>query len=89
MVGVIAAQSIGEPATQMTLNTFHQAGSKSTATMGMPRMSEILGLSKKQKMSPKTGSSWITHYMVNKYFHDFPEISSKNHKFQEKSILCF
>ncbi len=27
MIGSIAAQSIGEPATQMTLNTFHQAGS--------------------------------------------------------------
>ena len=26
MVGTIAAQSIGEPATQMTLNTFHYAG---------------------------------------------------------------
>ena len=26
MVGPIAAQSIGEPATQMTLNTFHYAG---------------------------------------------------------------
>ena len=26
MVGAIAAQSIGEPATQMTLNTFHLAG---------------------------------------------------------------
>jgi len=25
-VGVIAAQSIGEPSTQMTLNTFHMAG---------------------------------------------------------------
>ena len=26
MAGVLAAQSIGEPATQMTLNTFHYAG---------------------------------------------------------------
>ena len=49
MIGIIAAQSIGEPSTQMTLNTFHQAGSKSTASMGMPRLNEIMGLSKKQK----------------------------------------
>ena len=28
MIGSIAAQSIGEPATQMTLNTFHQAGTR-------------------------------------------------------------
>ena len=36
MVGAIAAQSIGEPATQMTLNTFHFAGvgSKSNVTRG-------------------------------------------------------
>ena len=40
MVGMIAAQSIGEPTTQMTLNTFHFAGvsSKSNVTRGVPRM---------------------------------------------------
>ena len=36
MVGALAAQSIGEPATQMTLNTFHFAGvsAKSNVTRG-------------------------------------------------------
>lgn len=29
-VGVIAAQSVGEPSTQMTLNTFHMAGTRAT-----------------------------------------------------------
>ena len=40
MVGAIAAQSIGEPATQMTLNTFHYAGvsAKSNVTRGIPRL---------------------------------------------------
>ena len=44
MVGMIAAQSIGEPTTQLTLNTFHYAGvaSKSTVTKGVPRIEEIL-----------------------------------------------
>ena len=44
MVGMIAAQSIGEPTTQMTLNTFHFAGvaSKSNVTRGVPRIEEIL-----------------------------------------------
>jgi DNA-directed RNA polymerase II subunit RPB1 len=44
MVGMIAAQSIGEPTTQMTLNTFHFAGvaSKSNVTRGVPRIDEIL-----------------------------------------------
>jgi DNA-directed RNA polymerase II subunit RPB1 len=47
MVGIIAAQSIGEPTTQMTLNTFHFAGvaSKSNVTRGVPRIEEILSLS--------------------------------------------
>jgi DNA-directed RNA polymerase II subunit RPB1 len=51
MVGAIAAQSIGEPATQMTLNTFHFAGvaSKSNVTRGVPRLKEILHISKSIK----------------------------------------
>ncbi len=48
MVGVIAGQSIGEPTTQMTLNTFHLAGvaSKSNVTRGVPRIEEILRLTR-------------------------------------------
>ena len=44
MVGIIAAQSIGEPSTQMTLNTFHLAGvaAKSNVTRGVPRLKELL-----------------------------------------------
>jgi DNA-directed RNA polymerase II subunit RPB1 len=51
MVGIIAAQSIGEPTTQMTLNTFHFAGvaSKSNVTRGVPRIEEILSLSANTK----------------------------------------
>lgn len=47
MVGMIGAQSIGEPTTQLTLNTFHFAGvaSKSNVTRGVPRIEEILSLS--------------------------------------------
>jgi len=51
MVGLIAAQSIGEPTTQMTLNTFHFAGvaSKSNVTRGVPRIQELLSLSENPK----------------------------------------
>ena len=51
MVGTIAAQSIGEPATQMTLNTFHFAGvsSKSNVTRGVPRLKELLHISRSIK----------------------------------------
>ena len=56
MVGIIAAQSIGEPTTQMTLNTFHFAGvaSKSNVTRGVPRIEEILSLSAHPKKPSTT-----------------------------------
>jgi len=45
MVGVLAAQSIGEPATQMTLNTFHFTGiAAKNVTLGVPRLKEILNI---------------------------------------------
>ena len=45
MCGILAAQSIGEPATQMTLNTFHYAGvSSKNVTLGVPRLREIINV---------------------------------------------
>jgi DNA-directed RNA polymerase I subunit RPA1 len=42
-VGIVAGQSVGEPSTQMTLNTFHLAGhSARNVTLGIPRLREIL-----------------------------------------------
>ncbi len=42
-VGIIASQAIGEPSTQMTLNTFHLAGHGGVnVTLGVPRLREIL-----------------------------------------------
>jgi hypothetical protein len=42
-VGCLAAQSVGEPSTQMTLNTFHLAGhGAANVTLGIPRLREIL-----------------------------------------------
>lgn len=38
-VGVLTAQSVGEPSTQMTLNTFHMAGrGEANVTLGIPRL---------------------------------------------------
>jgi DNA-directed RNA polymerase II subunit RPB1 len=50
-VGIIAAQSIGEPSTQMTLNTFHLAGvaAKSNMTRGVPRLKELLKVTQNPK----------------------------------------
>jgi len=56
MVGIIAAQSIGEPSTQMTLNTFHLAGvaAKSAVTRGIPRLKELLKATRNPKASSLT-----------------------------------
>ena len=51
MVGTLAAQSLGEPVTQMTLDTFHHAGnSAKDVTLGVPRFEELINASN----SPKT-----------------------------------
>ena len=51
-VGPLAAQSLGEPSTQMTLNTFHLSGVGSNSvlvTSGVPRLKEIINYSKNIK----------------------------------------
>ena len=54
-VGCIGAQSIGEPTTQMTLNTFHFAGCASkNVTLGIPRLQELLTVSKNMKIASIT-----------------------------------
>ena len=46
-VGLVSAESIGEPGTQMTLNTFHFAGvSEMNVTTGLPRIIEIFDAQK-------------------------------------------
>lgn len=45
-IGVIASQAMGEPVTQMTMNTFHTGGANSAATLGLPRVKNLLDLSK-------------------------------------------
>ena len=55
MCGTLAAQSIGEPATQMTLNTFHYAGvSSKNVTLGVPRLKEIINVAKNLKTPSMT-----------------------------------
>ncbi|KAF2401841.1 putative DNA-dependent RNA polymerase II largest subunit [Trichodelitschia bisporula] len=64
MVGVLAAQSIGEPATQMTLNTFHFAGvSSKNVTLGVPRLKEILNCA----VNIKTPSMWVYQEGDNRF----------------------
>lgn len=61
-IGVVAAQSISEPATQMTMRTYHLAGaSEIKVTLGLPRLVEIFDA----RRSPKT--PMMTIYLHKKY----------------------
>lgn len=63
-VGMVAAQSIGEPGTQMTLRTFHFAGLREmNVTLGLPRLIEILDARK----NPSTPTMDIIINDENKY----------------------
>ena len=74
MVGALAAQSLGEPATQMTLNTFHYAGvSAKNVTLSVPRLKEIINVSNK----PKTPS--LTVYLTGQATNDAEKC---------KQVLC-
>ena len=67
-VGLLAAQHIGEPATQLTLNTFHQAGAiAEITTSGLTRMQELLQWSttnahelQKRPAGGSPGEAWTT-----------------------------
>jgi DNA-directed RNA polymerase subunit A" len=48
-VGIVAAQSIGEPGTQMTMRTFHYAGVAEQVPTGLPRLIELVDARKEPK----------------------------------------
>jgi DNA-directed RNA polymerase II subunit RPB1 len=81
MAGVLAAQSIGEPATQMTLNTFHYAGvSAKNVTLGVPRLKEIINVAK----TPKTPG--MTVYLQEEVSGD-ADIAKLVHSMLEYTVL--
>lgn len=64
-VGIVAAQSIGEPGTQMTMRTFHYAGvAEINVTLGLPRLIEIMDARKE----PSTPT--MTIYLREGYAND-------------------
>jgi len=64
-VGVVAAQSMGEPSTQMTMRTFHYAGvAELNVTLGLPRIMEIVD-ARKQPSTPM-----MTVYLEEGYRED-------------------
>lgn len=70
-VGCLAAQSVGEPATQMTLNTFHTAGvAAKNVTLGLPRLKELLDASKNSK-TPCTTLRLQPHLSKTPFFGEY------------------
>lgn len=81
-VGTIAAQGIGEPSTQMTLNTFHLAGhGGANVTLGIPRLREILMTASETLKTPLM----ILPLRKDKEFTD-AEITSFANKFQKLQL---
>jgi len=81
MAGVLAAQSIGEPATQMTLNTFHYAGvSAKNVTLGVPRLKEIINVAKTVK------TPGLTIYLQNNVSGD-ADVAKVVHSLIEYTVL--
>ena len=75
-VGIVAAQSISEPSTQMTMRTYHVAGGLGVkVTLGLPRLIEIFDARKE----PKTKS--MTIYMKSDY-----NTAEKAREFAERII---
>jgi len=61
-VGLLASQSVGEPSTQMTLNTFHHAGQADfNVTMGIPRMREVIMTASQKIKTPMMTLPLLPH----------------------------
>jgi DNA-directed RNA polymerase II subunit RPB1 len=75
-VGAVAAQSISEPTTQMTLNTFHMAGiSSKNVTLGVPRIKELIN----NATNIKTPS--LTIFLKDNYKYDEKFFHKASHDF--------
>lgn len=74
-VGLISAESIGEPGTQMTLNTFHFAGvAEMNVTLGLPRIIEILD-GRKELENPMMRIYLKKHYASGKRIEDLRHLA--------------
>ncbi|MBU1849161.1 MAG: DNA-directed RNA polymerase subunit A'' [Nanoarchaeota archaeon] len=82
-VGLVGAESIGEPGTQMTLNTFHFAGvSEMNVTTGLPRLIEILD-------ARKTIKTEITEIFLKKPYNEGKDIKEIAESLKETLFRSF
>mmetsp|Transcript_14570 Transcript_14570/g.32102 ORF Transcript_14570/g.32102 Transcript_14570/m.32102 type:complete len:493 (-) Transcript_14570:209-1687(-) len=80
-VGCIAGQSVGEPSTQMTLNTFHLAGSGANVTLGIPRLREIIMSASRKPKTPTMSvpvSSELGEKEARRLMHRFTKLTLRD-----------
>ncbi len=80
-VGVLAAQSLGEPGTQMTMRTFHYAGVASLAQLGFSRLVEIVDA----KKIPK--SPVMEVYLKEEYARDYNKVKKFAASMEELALV--
>ncbi|MEM3555328.1 MAG: DNA-directed RNA polymerase subunit A'' [Candidatus Micrarchaeia archaeon] len=79
-VGIVAAQSIGEPGTQMTMRTFHYAGVAEYVPTGLPRLIEIVDV----RREPKKPTMEI--YLTKEYSKDEASARKMAEEIEEVSL---
>ena len=77
-VGIVAAQSIGEPGTQLTLRTFHTGGVAAAGadiTTGLPRVEELFEARKSRRVKPSSQRSTASvHILQSDKYADLREV---------------
>lgn len=80
-IGIVTAQSVGEPSTQMILRTFHYAGLREfSMALGLPRLIEIIDARRKPQVP------MMTIYLKPEYAHDEEKAASVAKKIQAITV---
>ena len=88
-VGIIAAQSIGEPGTQLTMRTFHSGGvAGSDITQGLPRVEELFEARQPKKAAIMAEQTGTVHVSVGEIpgMHDVSITADETNEFNKYTI---
>ncbi len=88
-VGIIAAQSIGEPGTQLTMRTFHSGGvAGSDITQGLPRVEELFEARQPKKAAIMAEQTGTVHVQVGEIpgMHDVSITADETNGFHKYTI---
>lgn len=80
-IGIITAQSIGQPTTQMSLNAFHNSGRSTAVTGGVPRLKELV------RLSSKIATPSMTIYLKNDTNPDLSKEEGERVNLQNTTII--